>query len=176
MTEKKMQLIEAMSRLLKDEERPIFMPIAEYLIELGYLPERRKVSSFSLAFKHKDSKKIMARFDMRQIKRQTPFPLISIKFFGAGDVPPKYTQALVRELDEGHYHGPPYCEAQKNYCGRCNDVCTGGGIGYYHQYPDGRAFLRCGAYPIPIYDLSADDLGEMQQVLLRQHEYFLSIQ
>ncbi len=64
MTAKKRQWIEAMSSLLRDEEQPIYMPVAEFLIGLGYLPERRKVHDFSLAFKHKTSKKIMARFDM----------------------------------------------------------------------------------------------------------------
>lgn len=175
MTENKKQLIEEMSRLLKDEEQPIFMPIAEFLIELGYLPERRKVRGFSLAFKHKDSKKIMARFDMRQIKKQTPFPLISIKFFGVKDVPPKYTQALVREMEDGHHEGPPRSQTQKNKCGRCGYSCTGGEVGYYHQFPDGKELLRCGAYPIPIYDLTPGDLEEMKEIIRKQHDYFALI-
>lgn len=175
MTEKKRQLIDEMSHLLRDEEKPIYLPVAELLIKLGYLPERRKVQGFSLAFKHETNKKVMARFDMRQVKKQTPFPIMSIKFFGVKDVPARYTEALVRELEGGMHWSKPHSETNKSECPRCKYKCTGGNLGYYHQYPDGTEVVRCGAYPIPIPDLTPADVEEMKDVILKQHEYFLSL-
>lgn len=175
MTEKKKQLMNEMSRLLQEKDKPIYLPVADYLIRLGYLPEKRRVQGFSLAFKHETSKKLIARFDMRQIKRQTPFPLLSVKFFGVREVPAKYTQALVRELASGMYQGSPLSKTNKNECLRHECACTGGRLGYYHQYPDGTEVLRCGAYPIPIYDLTPADVEEMKNVIGLQHEYFQSI-
>ena len=55
MTEKKRQLVAEMSGLLWGEEKPVCLPKIDYLIEFGYLYERRKARGFSPAFQHKSS-------------------------------------------------------------------------------------------------------------------------
>lgn len=178
MTEKKKQVLEELTDRLQDDEKPVYLPVVSYLIELGYVPEKRSVRDFSLAFKHKISKRVMARMDFRRNGLKEPSPILSLKFFGAKTIPPKYTDALGQDLAarRGQYSGPLRSETEKNKCGYCQDKCTGGGRGYYYQYPDGREVLRCGAYPIPIPNLTRDDVEEMKQVILEQHEYFLTIE
>lgn len=103
MTEKKKQWMNEMSRLLQEKDKPIYLPAADHLIQLGYLPEKRRVQGSSLAFKHETSKKVIATFDMRQIKKRTPFPLMSIKFLRSmGGLSARFGVAAQKILaDEG---------------------------------------------------------------------------
>ncbi len=102
---------------------------------------------------------------------------MSIKFYGVKIVPPRYIDALRQALDASNgQYGTSSCSAiEKNRCNRCGAVCTGGGLGYYYQYPDGTEVLRCGAYPIAIPVMTREDVEEMKKVIMEQHEYFLSI-
>ena len=171
MTKKQEALVGELISLLPEGQRLSFAEIANYLAELGYMPQRQKVADFVLSFKHQENGKVIAKIGVRKQKG-----FISIKFFGCKDAPERYKDALREEIDarRQQYCGPLRDQNQKNRCGFC-PACTGGGVGYYYRYPDGKELLRCGAYPIEIPDFGEGDVAGMKQILSEQHRYFLSI-
>ena len=112
------------------------------------------------------------------VRKQKGF--ISIRFFACKSVSSKYLDALHQELvSRNEQYSAPLrinpVHMITNQCGYCGDICTGGGLGYYFKFPDGKEVSRCGAYPIIIPDVDETDIEEMKRVLSEQHHYFLSI-
>lgn len=172
--DKKDKLLNEFMVLLNDEDKLMFRQVAGFLLELGYVPQKQKVQGNVLAFKLNKTNKIIAKIGIRNGSNQRAF--FSIKFFACKIVPQKYINSLQHEIDSrnGQYCGPIRSSNEKNRCGFCG-TCTGGGLGYYFAYPDGKEVLRCGAYPITINDLTPNDIDEMKSLLLEQHRYFLSL-
>jgi len=175
MTQKQKSLVEMFIDSLPDEQKNVFKDIAYYFIELGYVPQKQKVSDFVLSFKHHMNGKVIAKMGIR---KQHGF--ISIRFFACKNVPKKYIDALRKDLDarNGQYSTPLSSNPINmitNKCGYCGSVCTGGGLGYCYKDSDGKEIPRCGAYPIVIPDVKEADVAEMKNVIFEQHHYFLSI-
>lgn len=160
--------------LLTEQDALLYRQIIDYLVELGYVPQKQKVRGYVLSFRHGQSNKVIAKAGVSGGKDKRPF--VSIKFFDCKSVPVKYCEALRHEIEShgGRYCGPLRSNIRKNACGRC-PPCTGDGLGYYYVHPDGREVLRCGAYPIVIPDLTPHDIDHMKQLILEQHSYFLSM-
>jgi len=168
--------------LLNDEEKLMYRQITDYLLELGYIPQKLKVQGYMLSFKNNKSKKVIAKIGIRNGKTQRVY--FSMRFFACKSFSKKFHDAIQHEIES---HNGQYCTQkssdilgkteslyEKNKCGRC-DLCTGGGLGYYYVYPDGREVVRCGAYPIIIPNLAVTDIDEVKRLLLEQHNYFLTI-
>ena len=175
MTEKQALIITELIDLLPDGQKIVFREIAHYISELGYVPQKQKVKDFILSFKHGNNEKVIGKMGFR---KESGF--ISLRFFACKSVSEKYLNALRADLDarNGQYSGP-LRQSPMNMitgkCGYCGDICTGGGLGCYYKYADGREIQRCGAYPIVIPDVGETDMDEMKKVILEQHNYFLSI-
>ncbi len=175
MTKKQQSLLEELLGALPENDRPAYSDLMQYLLALGYVPQKQKVKDLVLSFRHGVHNRVIAKVGVR---KQAGF--ISIKFFACASVPQKYMDALRDDIDArgGQYSSPlrlnPVNEI-RNKCGYCGCVCTGGGFGYYCKFPDGREVARCGAYPIVIPDVHEGDIREMKAVILEQHTYFLSI-
>ena len=175
MTQKQESLINELINALPEDMQSVYEKIALYLCDLGYVPQKQKVKDFILSFKHSMNGKVIAKMGIR---KQNGF--VSLRFFACENVPEKYMDALLRDLEsrEGQYSAPLRANPvnmMTNRCGHCGSVCTGGGLGYCCKYPDGREVPRCGAYPIIIPDVKVTDIDEMKQVIFEQHQYFLSI-
>jgi len=175
MTQKQESLIAELIASLPEGQEIVYQNITDYLLELGYIPQKQQVKDFIISFKHNTNGKVIAKIGVR---KQNAF--ISIRFFACKSVSQKYTDALHHELmsRNGQYSSPTHVNPIgmiTNKCGYCGDICTGGGLGYYYQYPDGKEVSRCGAYPIIIPNVDETDVDEMKAVILEQHNYFLSI-
>lgn len=172
MNEKQTHLVTDLLELLAKEERDLCRQLIDDMAALGYLPEKQKAQNYTLSFKHRPDNRVIAKIRCGKDHRAS----VAIKFFGCTNVPEKLRDALGREIisRNGQYTGPLRDLIYKNKCGFCKQ-CTGGGVGYYYRFPDGREVLRCGAYPIEIPDLAYDDIGMMKEVLAEQHRYFQSI-
>ena len=175
MTKKQELLIENLIDLLPNGQKATFKEIVCYLTELGYIPQKQNVRDFILSFKHGGNKKVIAKIGIR---KQNGF--ISIRYFACKSVSEKYINALQKEFAPTNEQyisklGINPVNTITNKCGYCGDICTGGGLGYYFKYPDGKEVSRCGAYPIIIPDVEESDITEMKKVILEQHNYFLSI-
>ena len=165
--------ISALMSLLAEEDRLVCRPIIDHLLALGYVPVKQKVRRYVLSFRHQQTNKVIAKIGVRGDGAKA---VISLKFFACSSAPDKFGQALRREVEshDGQYCVPVRSATEKNRCGRC-DSCTGGGLGYYHLFPDGREVVRCGAYPIAVPDLAPGDVEEVKRLIDEQHHYLQSL-
>ena len=172
--EKYDKMLNELMLLFTDEDKFMCQQVADFLMELGYVPQKQKVQGNVLSFKLNKTNKVIAKIGIRNGTNQRAF--FSVKFFACKSVPKKYIDALQYEIDShnGQYSRPIRSINEKNRCGYCG-TCTGGGLGYYFVYPNGKEVLRCGAYPIIIPDLTPNDIDEMKSLLLEQHKYFLRL-
>jgi len=180
MTEKQNALINELFTLLPKNEESAYRSIVNYLLELGYIPQKQKVQGFDLSFKHKVNGIIIAKIGIYHQKGR-----FRLKFFACKDVPEKYIKALHDEAvaNENRYsievpppdNDPvPPSVIMKKCTLRCR-VCTGGKMRYFYRFTDGREVFRCTAYPVFVPDISENDANELKRLLLEQHNYFLSI-
>lgn len=142
-SEKHNKILDEFMLLLHDEDKLMCQKIAYYLMELGYVPQKQKVQANVLSFTLAKTNRMIAKIGIGNGDNQRAF--FKIKFFSCKTVPQKYIDALRGEIDShnGQYCGPIRNSNEKNRCGSCN-TCTGGGLGYYFVYPDGKEVLRCG--------------------------------
>lgn len=180
MTVKQNALINELFDSLPKDKGILYKDIVYLLVELGYIPQKQKVQAFDLSFKHKENGKVIAKLGISQQKVN-----FRLKFFACKDVTEKFIKALYDEAvaNENRYSRevpPPDCmpippnEIMKKCTSSCS-VCTGGGMRYFYQFPDGREVFRCSAYPVFISDLKENDIGELKRLILEQHNYFLLI-
>jgi len=187
MTKKQKELIDELVDKLSENEKQVFKEIIDYIINLGYIPQKQSVNDFILSFKHAINNKVIAKIGFRKQKG-----FISIKFFACENVPDKYIMALRDEADLNEERaikngkpassGPvpdrnpiPSNTIMKQCTAGVCSICTGGSMRYYYQYPDGKEIFRCSAYPVLIPDLTEKDIDDLKRLLLEQHHYFLSI-
>lgn len=144
--------------ILTDDEKMIFSTIAEHAFGMGYKAKRDKVKAIGYSFTHSRVKKQMLRFTSSQGK-----PVLRIKFFAAPAHSDFFHEAIRATIEEYDY--------KYTGCYGCGD-CDGT-QGYWYQYPDGRAYYRCGKELIDIFDTRNLSLAELLDLLQRQHEFFL---
>jgi hypothetical protein len=157
---------------LPEERRNLFADLMEHLAQLGYLPQKQAVKTLTLSFKR--GRQVIAKV------RAGNGGEFRVKFFACENPPQKYIDALRRDIEA---HNEQYCGTidpdrpayMKNKCDGCGTACTGGNMGYYWKFTDGREIFRCGAYPILIADITDDDLTEVKQLLTEQDRYFKSL-
>jgi len=173
MTQRQQALIAELIHSLPEGEKKIHEKVVNCLVELGYVPQKNR--SY-LSFKHKLNGKVIAKIRKGELR---------IKFFACKNPSEKVVDALRREMEAngGQYSlsvPPPDCDPMpsgvmmKKCTLQCN-VCTGGGMRYYYQFPEGKEVFRCGAYPVLIPDIEESDIDELKRLILEQHNYFLAI-
>jgi hypothetical protein len=188
MTDKQKCLIKALIDRLPENEKQLYREIINYLTDLGYIPQRKKNTDINLIFKHKQNGKIIMKMGVEARKG-----FIKVKFFACKDLPDKYIAALRDEAELNEERAarnknsnpslpvpppdnepmPPNTIMKK--CTLLCSLCTGGGMRYYHKYPDNKEIFRCGAYPVLIPDITEKDLNDLKRLISEQHNYFLSI-
>ena len=177
MTQKQKSLIETLIASISDEQKNVYKETAQYLVDLGYMPQKQRVGDFVLSFKHKETGKVISKMGIRQ---QTAF--FSVRFFACNRVSETFMNALRKDIESRNRQYtsplpvlPDTASMVKNKCGYCGDICTGGGYGYYYKFSDNDMVSRCGAYPIIIPDIKEEDIDELKRIIQEQHHYFSSI-
>jgi hypothetical protein len=180
MTQKQNELITNLMELLPKNEKMIFKNIVDYLVELGYIPQKQKVKDFALSFKHNTNGKIIAKIGVsKQIGH------LRLKYFACKNIPQKYIKALYDEAVENKNRyslpvPPPDKEPilknmiMKKCTNSCN-ICTGGNMRYYYKFEDGNEIYRCSAYPILIKSLEYSDIEDLKHLLFEQNNYFMAL-
>jgi hypothetical protein len=176
MTHKQQSLIDDFLNALSEDEKYIYGDVINRIVELGYIPQKQNVKDFVLSFKYCQNGKIIAKMGIRKQKG-----FLSIKFFACKDVPEKYIAALGENSDDAYARltPPKRDELRPNEimlkCTLSCNVCTGGKMRYYYQYPNGKEIYRCGAYPVLLPDITGNDVEDLKRLISEQHNYFLSI-
>ena len=165
-------LISQLLSALPEDRRYLFGELAEFLIKLEYLPQKQAVKTLTLSFKR--GRQVIAKV------RACNGGEFRVKFFACANPPQKFRDALRRDIEAQNeqYWGtvnPDRPAHLKNKCDSCGTACTGGNIGYYWKFEDGREIFRCGAYPILIPDITVNDLADIKRMLIEQDKYFKTI-
>ena len=158
------ELINELVAATSSEERELCRHIANFLLELGYTPRKQRVRALSLAFKSNKTKQTIAKITVSSSAGREV--LYSFKFYACKCLPKKLSDAVRRAIESTN--GQYRCCG----CGVCG--AKEGDRGYSSTYPEGKDFLRCGAYVVTVPELGMDDLGDLERVLSEQHGYFLS--
>lgn len=180
MTAKQTALMHELLNQLPKDQQEVYGQIVEYLAELGYRPQKQRVSNFTLSFKHNIHGKTIGKTRMYKGKG-----CLSIKFFACTHVPERFLQALyaeAKEAEDAYTRSipPPDREPMPpngimKKCTSSCTVCTGGSMRYFLQCPDGKEIFRCSAYPVLIPNITENDLTDLKRLILEQHQYFLAI-
>ena len=160
----KNDLISGLISLLNDEDKAISQKIINCLAELDYKPHRQKVRGYVLSFKNRKVGQVIAKIGVHYGKNRVFF---SLKFFACKNPPDKYKVAIKNAIA---------IEKERYACVDCG-VCKipAIGRGYFYTYEDGRTFKRCSTYVIEIPDLHLEDVDSINELLKKQHHYFLSL-
>ena len=166
---KQSELISRLLAALPEERMYLFGELTGYLTELGYAPQKQAVKTLTLSFKR--GRHVIAKI------RECNGGEFRVKFFACENPSAKYRDALRRDIEAQNEQfwgmmNPERPAHLKNRCDGCGAACTGGNMGYYWKFEDGREIFRCGAYPILISDICTDDLPEMKRLLSEQDRYF----
>ncbi|MCL2508831.1 MAG: hypothetical protein FWF05_06615 [Oscillospiraceae bacterium] len=180
MTVKQNALMDDLFNLLPKDEEKVYREIVNYIVKLGYIPQKQKVQAFDLSFKHKENGKVIAKIGISKQKGN-----FRLKYFACKDVSEKYMKALYDEAvaNENRYSRevppPDSAPIPKNEimkkCTLICHCCSGGGMRYFHQFPDGREVFRCTAYPVFVPNIEENDIDELKRLISEQHDYFLTI-
>ena len=165
-------LISQLLSALPEDRKSLFGELMEHLTKLGYLPHKQAVKTLTLSFKR--GRQVIAKV------RECNGGEFRVKFFACENPPQKYRDALRRDVEAQNkpYWGtmnPDHPANLKNKCDGCGTACTGGNMGYYWKFEDGRETFFCGAYPILISDITGDDLEEAKRLLTEQDRYFKTL-
>ena len=179
MTKKQELLLNELYDLLPENTAEFYKNAVNFITDLGYMPQKQKVSVFTLSFRHKNGPA------MAKIAIHPDEVKFRIKFYACKDVPEWCIKALWTEDYEdeqaGRFQGnkrkplddipPPPGVVMKKCIGSCK---TCGGMKYYYKFHD-REIYHCSAYPVLIPNADEINMDELKHVISEQHRYFLSL-
>lgn len=155
-------LLSELMTLLNEDEKITCQKIIDCLTDLGYVPERQKVQGYVLSFKNKKVNKTIAKIGFKNGKGV----VYSLKFYACENPAPKFSNAIrVTIVKSKEQYKCSNCGA----CGVDKQV-----RGYHYTYPNGREFIRCGAYVVEIPNLAPEDIDDFNNLIAEQHTYFLA--
>ncbi len=158
------KLISQLMSSLKNEDKEMCQSIIDYLLELGYVPQKQKVKGYVLSFTNNQVKQTIAKIGTLSNDEQRAF--FSIKFYACKNPPQKFLNAVQQAIVSSNMQ---YRCCGCNACGAREED-----RGYHFLFPDGDEFIRCGAYVVKIPDLNPEDITDFRKLLQEQHEYFLT--
>jgi hypothetical protein len=166
MTKLQQSLIDRLYPLLAGE-KAIYRQMMDYLLSLGYWPQKLKKKGFCLYFVCGGKK--IAKLGIYNEGIEFGF-----RFHGCKSVPEWCINALLAEeglpLEDG---GGWYALSSK----KCDiaDCSTCGGIKYGYTAVDGREIYRCASRPIPFNDIDAVNIEEFKSIADEQHNFLQNI-
>ena len=166
MTKLQQSLIEKLYPML-DGENKIYRQMVDYLLSLGYWPQKLKKKDFSLYFIHSGKKIAKIEFPKEGIE-------FLFKFNACKSVPAWCINALLHEeglpteADDKWYHlSTKKCDY--------SDCSTCGAVKYSYVAKNGGEIFRCTSGAIPLRDIDAIDIDDFKKLATEQHEFFMSL-
>lgn len=147
--------------MISSEEKLVYQPIIEALVELGYTPMRKRTKGFILSFSNLAHNRVLARFGVREGGGKAFFGL---RFSSCSNYSDKFA-GVVRDRILSSNNRLAKCEK----CG----YCKGDKFVYAYTFPDGESKAACGAFVLEIPDITLPDVEEIKRLIGEQHEYFM---
>jgi hypothetical protein len=167
LTGKQNELIKILLSSINEEEKIFCEPIIEYLVELGYIPKKRKKSSFLLDFEKNG--RIISKFELQKDKENKISLLFWLRFSANKNYSKIFLDAVAKRpeswIKRNQFHKNHKIE---NCCG----WCKGKPVFYYFLNDDGIKIIRCGGYTLPIEGVTENDIPEIIILIKEQDKHF----
>jgi len=153
------KMIENCVAKINHDERDAYRAIAEYAVELGYMP--KQVLRSGKKSNDLDFKKSKIKRKLMQMRANDTNLKLKLVFYAAQDYE-KFIKPEIRFYGEGSI---PCCG-----CGKCK----GEPQVYTYTLPDGRAAFRCGGELVHMWDLNATEhVDEIKAMIKAQDEFWV---
>ena len=154
--------IDAFYGMISGEERLVFEPIIDTLVELGYTPMRKQTKGYILSFSNIEHNRVLARFGVREGGGRAFFGL---RFSSCTDYSDKFAEVVRERILSSN--------SRLAKCGECG-FCKGEKFTYTYTFPSGETKAACGAFVLEIPDVTIDDIDEIKRLIGAQHDYFMT--
>ena len=146
--------------MISSEDKAVFQPIIEILLELGYTPLKKRTKGFILSFSNLAHNRVLARFGIRDDAERAFFGL---RFSSCINYSDKFAN-VIRDRILSSNNRLAKCE-------KCR-YCKGDKFVYTYVF-DGKSKAACGAFVLEIPNVTLSDVDEIKRVINEQHEYFM---
>ena len=146
--------------MISKEERAVFQPIIETLVELGYTPMKKRTKGFILSFSNLTHNRVLARFGVRENEEKAFFGL---RFSSCTSYSDKFAN-VIRDRILSKNNRLAKCE-------KCR-YCKGDKFVYTYVF-DGECKAACGAFVLEVPNVTLSDVDEIKQLIKEQHDYFM---
>jgi len=147
--------------MISNEEKLVYQPIIDTLIELDYTPMKKRTKGFILSFNNLAHNRVLARFGVREGGGKAFFGL---RFSSCKDYSDKFANVIRDRILSSNN--------RLAKCGQCG-YCKGDKFVYAFTFADGENKAACGAFVLEIPDIELSDVGEVKRLIKEQHEYFM---
>lgn len=153
--------IDAFYSMISGEEKLVYQPIVDMLIELGYTPIKKRTKGYILSFSNLDHNRVIARFGIREDSSKAFFGL---RFSSCANYSNKFAEVIRKRILSSNN--------RLAKCGECG-YCKGDQFVYTYTFPDGEVKTACGAFVLEISDVATEDIDEIKRLINEQHAYFM---
>jgi hypothetical protein len=153
--------IDAFYAMISGEEKLVYQPIINKLVELGYTPMKKNTKGYILSFSKLDHNRVLARFGIREGNGKAFFGL---RFSSCANYSDKFAEVVRNRILSSNN--------RLAKCGECG-YCKGDKFVYTYTFPNGEAKAACGAFVLEIPNVAADDIDEIKRLIDEQHLYFM---
>ena len=147
--------------MISEEEKSVYKPIMDYLIELDYTPVKKRTKGFILSFTNLAHNRVMARFG---ISEGSTCSFFGLRFSACTAYSDKFAN-IIRERIESKNNRLAKCKS----CG----YCKGDKFVYTYTFQNGETKAACGAFMLDVPLVTADDIPEIKKLIKEQHHYFM---
>lgn len=153
--------IEAFYSMISSEQKMVYQPIINLLIELGYTPMKKQTKGYILSFSNLSHNRVIARLGVREGDTDAFFGL---RFSSCTNYSDKFAKVIRDRILSSNN--------RLAKCGECG-FCKGDKFVYTYTFPDGQMKAACGAFVLEIPDVTTNDIDEIIRLIEQQHAYFM---
>ena len=155
------EFINEFYEMISYEEKCVYQPIIEALVELDYTPMRKRTKGFILSFNNLAHNRVIARFGIREGGGKAFFGL---RFSSCINYSDKFAGVIRDRI-----------LSSNNRLAKCSECgyCKGDKFAYTYTFPNGESKAACGAFVLEIPDVTLSDINEIKKLISEQHEYFM---
>ena len=147
--------------MISNEEKLVYQPIINALVDLDYIPLRKRTKGFVLSFNNLAHNRVLARFGVREGEEKAFFGL---RFSSCTNYSNKFA-GVIRDRILSSNNRLAKCDK----CG----YCKGDKFVYNYTFPNGESKSACGAFVLEIPDVGLSDVDEIKKLIDEQHKYFM---
>ncbi len=155
------KLIDAFYLMISGEEKLVYQPIINMLIDLGYTPMKKHTMGYILSFTNLSHNRVIARFGVREGSGNAFFGL---RFSSCTNYSDKFAEVVRDRILSSNN--------RLAKCGVCG-FCKGDKFVYTYTFPNGEMKAACGAFVLEIPNVTTKDIDEIKRLIDEQHTYFM---